>query len=98
VLQDEAAIKLRDQKSEHIQFNKLKASILDGRWEEVLSTCQQFFKDSNVQSTVVNNTPHQSFLYAVHRQRYLEYLERREIQHAFTYLTKRIKCALLGGI
>lgn len=30
-------------------------------------------------------------MYAVHKQCYLEYLERREIQHGFTYLTKRIK-------
>jgi hypothetical protein len=54
----------------------------------VLTTCKQFFETPSAQIT---NTPHQSFVYAVHKQCYLEYLGRREIQHGFTYLTKRIK-------
>lgn len=34
---------------------------------------------------------HRSFLYSVYKQQYLEYLERREIQKAFTFLNKRLK-------
>ena len=125
VLEDEAGIKLHEHSALHAQFKRLKSSVLDGKWEEVLTTCKQFFNTTSVRrlrwvfvqtcfmlavlnpltsthniheniavccaQAQITNTPHQSFVYAVHKQCYLEYLERREIQHGFTYLTKRIK-------
>ncbi|RUO95305.1 hypothetical protein BC936DRAFT_144563, partial [Jimgerdemannia flammicorona] len=51
-----------------------------GDWPEVEKLCTK---------PLVKN--HKSFLYAVYKQQYLEYVEHREVQKAFTFLNKRLK-------
>ena len=48
VLEDEAGIKLHEHSALHAQFKRLKSSVLDGKWEEVLTTCKQFFNTTSV--------------------------------------------------
>eukprot|EP00039_Didymoeca_costata_P012849 m.187094 g.187094 ORF g.187094 m.187094 type:complete len:527 (+) comp15600_c0_seq3:55-1635(+) len=79
VLRDEASERQNIRVKKQTQFKKLRSCIMDGLWDEVVPICKQLFNQDS------------RFLYAVHRQQYLEQLERREIQQGFTFLTKRIK-------
>lgn len=80
VVQDEANVKWKEREERGIEAKRLKQAILDGDWPEVekLST-----------KPIVKN--HRSFLYSLYKQQYLEYIEHREIQKAFSFLNKRLK-------
>ncbi|KAI8579143.1 hypothetical protein K450DRAFT_242969 [Umbelopsis ramanniana AG] len=80
VVQDEANVKWKEREERGIEAKRLKQAILDGDWSEVekLST-----------KPIVKN--HRSFLYSLYKQQYLEYIEHREIQKAFSFLNKRLK-------
>lgn len=80
VLYDETNVKWKEREERTIEVKRLKKAILDGDWQEVEKLCTK---------PLVKN--HRSFLYSVYKQQYLEYLERREIQKAFTFLNKRLK-------
>ncbi|KAI8331441.1 WD40-repeat-containing domain protein [Choanephora cucurbitarum] len=80
VLYDEANVKWKEREERTLEIKRLKKAILDGEWQEVEKLCTK---------PLVKN--HRSFLYSVYKQQYLEYLERREIQKAFTFLNKRLK-------
>eukprot|EP01135_Chromosphaera_perkinsii_P008304 Nk52_evm1s1253 gene=Nk52_evmTU1s1253 len=80
VLQDEANVKFAEHRALENQMKRMKKAILEGDWQEVEKLCSRYsFKNQKV------------FLYAVYRQQYLELIEKREYQKAFTYLTKRLK-------
>ncbi|KAN0027026.1 hypothetical protein ACTFIU_009706 [Dictyostelium citrinum] len=79
-VQDEANVKFNEHVYKITQMKKMKKAILEGDWNEVEKlTAKNTFKN------------HQSFLYAVYKQAYLELLEKQEYQKAFSYLTKRLK-------
>ncbi|KAM9964460.1 hypothetical protein ACTFIW_004224 [Dictyostelium discoideum] len=79
-VQDEANVKFNEHVYKIAQMKKMKKAILEGDWNEVEKlTAKNTFKN------------HQSFLYAVYKQAYLELLEKQEYQKAFSYLTKRLK-------
>ncbi|KAI8371348.1 WD40-repeat-containing domain protein [Radiomyces spectabilis] len=80
VLYDETNVKWKEREERIVEVKRLKKAILDGDWQEVEKLCTK---------PLVKN--HRSFLYSVYRQQYLEYIERREIQKAFTFLNKRLK-------
>ncbi|KAI8640990.1 WD40-repeat-containing domain protein [Parasitella parasitica] len=80
VLCDETNVKWKEREERTLEVKRLKKAILDGDWQEVEKLCTK---------PLVKN--HRSFLYSVYKQQYLEYLERREIQKAFTFLNKRLK-------
>eukprot|EP01132_Coremiostelium_polycephalum_P009326 gene9326-11436_t len=79
-IQDEANVKFSEHVYKISQMKKMKKAILEGDWNEVEKLCTK--------NTFKN---HQSFLYAVYKQAYLELLEKQEYQKAFNYLTKRLK-------
>ncbi|KAF2068728.1 hypothetical protein CYY_009949 [Polysphondylium violaceum] len=79
-VQDEANVKFSEHVYKISQMKKMKKAILEGDWNEVEKLCSK--------NTFKN---HQSFLYAVYKQAYLELLEKQEYQKAFSYLTKRLK-------
>ena len=86
MVMDEANIKVFE-KEEHLsEMKRLKKALLgplinlEGDWPEVDRLCER---------PLMKN--HKSFLYAVYKQQYLEYIEHQEIQKAFTHLNKRIK-------
>lgn len=83
VLQDETGVKRAENEHDKEEFVRTKTAILDGLWTQALAGCAALFQKRPVAS--------RGFLYAVHKQVYLEHLERREYQQAFNYLTKRIK-------
>ncbi|CDS02671.1 hypothetical protein LRAMOSA00076 [Lichtheimia ramosa] len=80
VLYDETNVKWKEREERTIEVKRLKKAILDGDWQEVEKLCTK---------PLVKN--HRSFLYSIYKQQYLEYIERREIQKAFTFLNKRLK-------
>ncbi|KAG0171159.1 hypothetical protein DFQ30_001382 [Apophysomyces sp. BC1015] len=80
VLYDEANVKWKEREERTVEVKRVKKSILDGDWQEVEKLCSK---------PILKN--HRSFLYSVYKQQYLEYIERREIQKAFTFLNKRLK-------
>ncbi|KAI8979195.1 hypothetical protein BDF20DRAFT_868118 [Mycotypha africana] len=80
VLYDETNVKWKEREERTLEIKRLKKAILDGDWSEVEKLCNK---------PLVKN--HRAFLYSVYKQQYLEYLEKREIQKAFTFLNKRLK-------
>ncbi|KAI8337053.1 WD40-repeat-containing domain protein [Chlamydoabsidia padenii] len=80
VLYDEANVKWKEREERTMEVKRLKKAILDGDWQEAEKLCTK---------PLVKN--HRSFLYSVYKQQYLEYIDRREIQKAFTFLNKRLK-------
>ncbi|KAI9246205.1 WD40-repeat-containing domain protein [Sporodiniella umbellata] len=80
VLYDETSVKWKEREERTMETKRLKKALLDGDWNEVEKLCTK---------PLVKN--HRSFLYSVYRQQYLEYIEKREIQKAFTFLNKRLK-------
>ena len=83
VLQDEAELHTADRDHAREELLQAKQAILDGQWAAAQQACAKLFDKQPVGA--------RSFLYALHKQVYLEHLERREYQQAFNYLTKRIK-------
>ncbi|KAG5455860.1 MAG: hypothetical protein BJ554DRAFT_4568, partial [Olpidium bornovanus] len=77
---DEANLKLYEREERTAEAKRLKKAILDGDWTEV---------DKLSAKPLAKN--HKSFLYAVYKQQFLEYIEHREVQKAFTLLNKRLK-------
>ncbi|KAJ3292410.1 hypothetical protein HDU76_007166, partial [Blyttiomyces sp. JEL0837] len=77
---DEANVKWHEREEQQQDIKRIKKAIMDGDWPEVDRLCSK---------TVIKNQ--KSFLYAVYRQQYLEYIEHHEIQKAFTHLNKRLK-------
>ncbi|KAI9014672.1 WD40-repeat-containing domain protein [Gaertneriomyces semiglobifer] len=77
---DEANVKLYEREERHAEIRRMRKAVLDGDWAEVDKLCTK---------TLMKN--HKSFLYAVYKQQYLEYIEHHEIQKAFTHLNKRLK-------
>ncbi|CAO3622495.1 unnamed protein product [Cunninghamella blakesleeana] len=80
ILQDETNVKWREREERSMEVKRLKKAILDGKWQEAEKLCIK---------PIVKN--HRSFLYSVYRQQYLEYIDRREIQKAFSFLNKKLK-------
>ncbi|CCU99069.1 unnamed protein product [Malassezia sympodialis ATCC 42132] len=87
-LLEEAGLNLRESEDEKNEKWKLRTCLLgayltltkEGNWAEVEKICAKpFFKG------------HKAFLYAIYRQQFLEIIEHREYQKAFTFLTKRLK-------
>ncbi|WFD04701.1 hypothetical protein MVES1_000024 [Malassezia vespertilionis] len=79
-LLEEAGVKLRELDDTMAEHRKLCNYLLEGNWTEVDKLCTKpFLKD------------HKALLYAVYKQQYLEHIEHREYQKAFTFLTKRLK-------
>ncbi|CAG8520389.1 6639_t:CDS:10 [Dentiscutata erythropus] len=77
---DEANVNWHEKEERVVEVNRLKKAILDGDWAEVDKLCAK---------PLVKNS--KSFMYAVYKQQYLEYIEYQEIQKAFTFLNKRLK-------
>ncbi|EXX66134.1 Rsa4p [Rhizophagus irregularis DAOM 197198w] len=80
---DEANVKWHEREERIVEVKRLKKAILDFYnwiWAEV---------DKLSAKPLVKN--HKSFLYAVYKQQYLEYIEHQEIQKAFTFLNRRLK-------
>eukprot|EP01134_Creolimax_fragrantissima_P007018 CFRG7018T1 len=80
VLQDEANAKTAERRSFNSQVKKLKRSILEGSWFEV----EDILKRQNFKSR-------RCFLFMVYKQQYLEQLEQREYQKAYTLMTRKLK-------
>lgn len=79
-LLEEAGIKLREREDTMAEHRKLRNYLLEGNWSEVDKMCSKpLLKD------------HKAFLYAIYKQQYLEHIEHREFQKAFTFLMKRLK-------
>ncbi|RKP12766.1 WD40-repeat-containing domain protein [Piptocephalis cylindrospora] len=80
-LQDEANIRLREAEEGKAEVKRLKKAILEGDWPEVDKACGKLpmFRQQK------------AFLYAVYRQQFLEYIDKRDHQRAFAHLTKRLK-------
>ncbi|KAF9935832.1 hypothetical protein BGZ67_002930 [Mortierella alpina] len=79
-IQDESNVKWHEREENTHETRRLKKAILDGEWAEVDKICSKpLFKNQK------------SFLFAVYKQQYLEYIEHREMQKAFTFLQKRLK-------
>ncbi|CAG8596188.1 14840_t:CDS:10 [Funneliformis mosseae] len=68
---DEANVKWHEKEERVAEFKRLKKAILDGDWAEV---------DKLSAKPLIKN--HKSFLYAVYKQQYLEYIEHQETQKA----------------
>ncbi|KAG9296188.1 hypothetical protein G9A89_014780 [Geosiphon pyriformis] len=79
-LYDEANFKGHEREERVTEVNRLKKGIIEGDWAEVDKLCAK---------PLVKNQ--KSFLYAVYKQQYLEYIEHQEMQKAFTFLNKRLK-------
>ncbi|KAL7747329.1 hypothetical protein RI367_007383 [Sorochytrium milnesiophthora] len=79
-VQDEANVRAMEHDEHRMDMRRLRKAILEGDWQEV---------DKLVMKPFVKT--HKSFLYAIYKQQYLEYIEHHEIQKAFTFLNKRIK-------
>ncbi|KAK0569266.1 hypothetical protein OC861_001081 [Tilletia horrida] len=80
VLMEEAGLKARERDDAAHDARKLKKALLEGDWPEV---------DKLVNKPLVKN--HKAFLYAVYKLQFLEHIEHREYQKAFTFLAKRLK-------
>lgn len=80
-LQDEANIRLREGEEGKAEVKRLKKAILEGDWPEVDKACGKLpmFRQQK------------AFLYAVYRQQFLEYIDKRDYQRAFAHLNKRLK-------
>ncbi|KAF9971333.1 hypothetical protein BGZ73_005738 [Actinomortierella ambigua] len=79
-IQDESNVKWHEREENIQETRRLKKAILDGEWADVEKICSKpLFKNQK------------SFLFAVYKQQYLEYIEHREMQKAFTFLQKRLK-------
>ncbi|KAE8225292.1 hypothetical protein CF319_g1947 [Tilletia indica] len=79
-LMEEAGHKRREQNDALHDARKLKKALLEGDWPEV---------DKLVSKQLVKN--HKAFQYAVYKLQFLEHIEHREYQKAFTFLAKRLK-------
>ncbi|KAJ3034828.1 hypothetical protein HK097_004386, partial [Rhizophlyctis rosea] len=77
---DEANVKSHEREERHIDLKRMRKAVLDGDWAEVDKLCSK---------PLLRN--YKTFLYAVYKQQYLEYIEHHEIQKAFTHLNKRLK-------
>ena len=81
VLQDEANVKLHVKQVKQTQINRMRKYIIDGDWGTVETLAKKVLKPGT----------QAGFLYAVHKQEYLELIERQEYQKAFAYLNTRLK-------
>ncbi|CAG8461370.1 10173_t:CDS:10 [Ambispora gerdemannii] len=79
-LYDEANLKWHEREEHVVEVKRLKKAILEGDWAEVDKLCAK---------PLIKNQ--KSFLYAVYKQQYLEYIEYQEMQKAFAFLNKRMK-------
>jgi hypothetical protein len=70
-IQDESNVKWHEREENTNDTLRLKKAILDGEWAEVDKICSKpLFKNQK------------SFLFAVYKQQYLEFIEHREMQKA----------------
>lgn len=80
VLAEEWSGKVRERDESAGDARKLRKAILEGAWEEVEKLLMKpLVRSSN------------AFKYAVFKQQYLEHIELREYQKAFTFLNKRLR-------
>ena len=79
-IQDEANVKAKEKLGKRAMMKRMRKSILDGDWPEAEKLCQR----SSLRSQ-------KSFLYAIHKQQYLELIDQQEYQKAFTLLARRLK-------
>jgi hypothetical protein len=82
IIQDETNVKGREQQNRSTQLRRTRQSILDGEWEQVASQMQKHLKAKH---------NYEGYLYAIHKQEYLELIDRQESQKAFVYLTTQLK-------
>jgi hypothetical protein len=82
IIQDETNVKGREQQNRNTQLRRTRQSILDGEWEQVASQMQKHLKAKH---------NYEGYLYAIHKQEYLELIDRQESQKAFVYLTTQLK-------
>ncbi|KAI8912581.1 WD40-repeat-containing domain protein [Gorgonomyces haynaldii] len=80
LLLDEANIKTFERQEQIGEMKRMRKCLLEGEWAEVDRLCER---------PMMKN--HKSFLYAVYKQQYLEYIDHQEMQKAFTHLNKRLK-------
>ena len=81
VLHDEANLKQKEYEQDSQDWRRLKKSVLDGDWPEVEKTI-----------TKCVAVKHQkAVLYAVYKQQYLEMIDNRDLQKAYSFLVKRLK-------
>ncbi|CAD6962906.1 unnamed protein product [Tilletia controversa] len=80
-LMEEAGHKRREQTDAAHDARKLKKALLEGDWAEVDSLVSK--------PQLVKN--HKAFQYAVYKLHFLEHIEHREYEKAFTFLAKRLK-------
>lgn len=80
ILAEEWSGKTRERDEAGADARKLKKAILEGAWEEV----EKLLTKPLVRSF-------NAFKYAVFKQQFLEHIEQREYQKAFTFLNKRLK-------
>eukprot|EP01094_Clydonella_sp_ATCC50884_P029339 TRINITY_DN9159_c0_g1_i2.p1 TRINITY_DN9159_c0_g1~~TRINITY_DN9159_c0_g1_i2.p1 ORF type:complete len:598 (+),score=111.99 TRINITY_DN9159_c0_g1_i2:64-1857(+) len=79
-LEDEARVRLAAKVKERSLIHRMKNAILEGDWKEVASLSKkELFKNRR------------AFLYAVYKQQYMELLDAKEYQLAYTHLTKKLK-------
>ncbi|KAK4054467.1 hypothetical protein OIV83_000961 [Microbotryomycetes sp. JL201] len=81
VLNDELKLKAKERGEQSARGKSLKRAILDGDWTEV---------DQIVSQGPLVRTQN-ALLYALYKQQFLEHIEYRELQKAFTLLNKRLK-------
>jgi COMPASS component SWD3 len=68
---DEMNLKTFEKKEQVLEIKRMKNAIMEGEWAEVDKLCSRpLLKNSK------------SFLYAVYKQQYLEYIEHHEIQYS----------------
>ncbi|KAI3623991.1 hypothetical protein CBS14141_002419 [Malassezia furfur] len=79
-LLEEAGTKVREHDDAMAEHRKLRNYLLEGNWSEVDKMCSKPFLKQQ-----------KAFLYAIYKQQYLEHIEHREFQKAFTFLMKRLK-------
>ncbi|ORY89421.1 WD40-repeat-containing domain protein [Leucosporidium creatinivorum] len=81
VLHDEANLKAKERGDRQVQGKNLKRAIMEGDWAEV---------DLIVSKGPLVRTQN-ALLYSLYKQQFLEHIEYRELQKAFTLLNKRLK-------
>eukprot|EP00038_Savillea_parva_P013481 m.211015 g.211015 ORF g.211015 m.211015 type:complete len:527 (-) comp25348_c0_seq1:30-1610(-) len=84
-LLDEAGIQEAAMNQERIAVSKLATAITTGTWDEALSLCKRLRLDMAAERDKLLGLE-----FAIHKQWYLEQLDRREVQQAFNHLTTRM--------
>lgn len=82
VLNKEAQLQANQTQKANAEFEQLKSLILEGNWAEADKLCSK---------PVADRSHQRAFIFAYYKHQFLELIELRELQKAFTLLHKRIK-------